>query len=440
MVTDAELKKLFVDYNFMDSVIKKVVSYCPDLKIPYTRNDKKRKLFKDALNDIEWSSLQNETYDTLEENGDAFFEIYFNDAEDKIPKLRLLDSEKMQRALLDDKNRYKQYIYRERVEDDITSYTTGTVNTTNARDRVIVFERGRKIIFDPQFEGGKIVRDDDGDIIYTIRQIANRDSYLNDFPLIHVKGYKKQREEFSSIPAEKYIDPCLLLMQILSDIRNTNRNLGFPMITIIDGEVTAGSKRSPASIFGITSNNPETQAKLQDIQIKNDLNSMFEEFKVARDDLYNKAGLITPTLLEKLNIDSSRVIQQLNLPSENKIELYVDNTIKAFQLYFKILLKENDMYSDRTDKNISFQKPKFIIKSSPFDELLYEQSEIKSTKKSRQEIYIENGDSDSDIELRKKEINEELGDENKDKSFAENEVVDRVSNGQNVDNNMINDV
>lgn len=442
MVTDEELRKIFIDYNFMDAAIKKLVSYCPNLFNVFTRNSRKREFIKNSLNDIEWKSILNEVYDGLEESADMFLEIYFENEEDTVPKLRVLDSLNMSRAILDDMNRYEQYVYKERIEDSKVIYSTGTVSDTNARDRIIVFEKGRKIVFDPQVTNGEIVRDEEGNIIYNVDEIPNRDSYANDFPLIHIKGYKKQRNEFSNLLSSHYIDPCLLLMQITSDLRSINRALGFPFIVIIDGIVNANSRRTPAGLFGVSTTDDAKgdgkQAKVQDVQISNDLKSVFQEFNIARDDLFEKVGLISPTLQQKLNVDSSRVIQQLNLPSENKIELYVDNIIKAMQLWFKILLKENDMYSERTDKNLSFIKPKFIIKSSPFDELLYEQSEIKSAKKSKEEIYIENGDLDRDITLRKEEINEELGDDNKDKSFATNEVSDRVSNGQNVDNNMIN--
>ncbi len=437
---DEELKKLYISYNFMDSVIKKIVAYCPDLKIPKTRSSKKRKLIKDALNDIDWKGLQNENYDTLESCGDTFFEIYFDDEFDKIPKLRVLESKNMQRALLDDYNRYHSYIYREWVEDLVPTYTDGGVREVSRRERIIVFQKGRKVVCDPIYdENGFIKKDKDGNYIYDKNIILNRDSYANAFPLIHIKGYKKQSQEFSEIPASFYIDPALTLDQITSDLRQINRMLGYPMIMIIDGKLVFGSKRTPAGVMGVKSTGDlDKQAQVRDVQISNKLDSIFNEFYIVRDDLFDKVGLINPTMQQKLNTDSSRVIQQFNLPSENKIELYIDNTIKAMQLWFEILLKENDLYNPNTDKNLSFQKPKFIIKSSPFDELLYEQSEIKSTKKSRQEIYIENGDLDEEIELRKKEINEELGDETEDKSFAPDEVVDRVSNGQNVDKNMIN--
>lgn len=437
-VGDEDLKKLYISYNFMDSVIKKLVSYCPNLWNVTTRNNQKRKLIKKALKEIGWSGIQNENYDTLESSADTFLEIYFNDPDDKIPKLRVLETKSMQRALMNSYNQYEQYVYREWVEDSEAVYGTGSINT-NSRERIIVFERGRKIVYDPEFENNKPVLNDKGEALYNVEVIQNRESYINDFPLIHIKGYKKQREEFSEIPASNYIDPCLCLDQITSDFRQINRMLGYPMIMIVDGQLVAGAKRTPGGLMGVTSNDiSEKQAQVKDVQISNKLDSIFNEFKIVRDDLYDKVGLITPTLQEKLNIDSSRVIQQLNLPSENKIELYVDNTIDSMALWFKILLKENGLYNEKTDTDLSFDKPKFIIKTSPFDELLYEQSEIKSTKKSKQEIYIQNMDNDEDIKIRKKEINEELGDETKDKSFMKNEVADKVSNGQNVDKNMIN--
>lgn len=231
-------------------------------------------------------------------------------------------------------------------------------------------------------------------------------------------------------------------MQITSDIRQINRMLGYPLIMIIDGKLVVGAKRSPAAIMGVESTSKEDkQAVVKDIQISNKLDSVFNEFHIARDDLFDKAGLMNPTLQNKMNGDSSRVYYQNNIASENKIELYIDNIIKAMQLWFKILLKENDMYNENTDKNLTFDKPKFILKTSPFDKLLFEQSEIKSLKKSVKEMAIENMDTDEEIALREKEINETLGDENKDKSFVgEGAINNQVSNGQGIDNNMINNI
>ena len=436
-LTDDDLKKLYIDYNFMDSVIKKVVSYCPNLDKVKTQNNEKRKLIKKALREINWKNIENENYDSLESTGDTFLEIYFDDDKDKIPKLRVLDSANMKRALMDGYNRYESYIYKEWVEDLEPSYTDDGVKSISQRERVIVFQKGRKVIYDPLLnEDGSIKKDSKGNYEYERIEIPNRKSYKNSFPLLHIKGYKKQREEFSDIPAEHYIDPSLTLAQITSDLRQINRMLGYPFIMIIDGVPKVGHKRSPAAIMGVTSDSEDgKQAQIKDIQISNSLNSIFEELKIVRDDLYEKAGLITPTLKEKLNIDSSRVVQQLNLPSENKIELYVDNIIHEMELYFEILLKENNLWEEE-DEGLSFQKPKFIIKNSPFDQLLYEQSEIKSGRKSLQEIYVENMELDEEINSRKTQINDEYLATNKDIGI-EDSVVDRVSNGQNVDKNMI---
>ena len=435
-ISDDDMKKLYISHDFVDLIIEKLVSYCPNLIKAKATLSSQRKLIENALIDIGWNDILHENYDTLESSGDTFLEIYFENGDDKIPKLRVLTSKNMERALLDDYNRYIAYIYKEWVEDLEPNLTTGCVNARGRRERIIVFVKGGKYIYDPLFDKKGIQKKDKkGNLQFNVEFIENRASYVNDFPLIHIKGRKNQSEEFSKIPAEKYIDLSLATDQQVSDLRQSNRMLGYPTLFLFDGEMAKNATRSPASIIPVASKK-EKQAYIKDIQISNSLNSMFEEYIVTRDILYDKAGLITPTLREKLNVDSSRVIQQLNIQSENKIELYVDNTIDAMRLWFKILLSENDMYVEKRDKNLSFIKPKFIIKTSPFDELLYEASEVKQTKKSRHETYVENMDSDEEIKKRKKEINEEIGDDGKDKSFTD-EQVDRVSNGQNVDKNMI---
>lgn len=437
-VSDEDLKKLYISYNFMEILIEKIVAYCPNLEKVKT-GARKRRLIKDALIDVGWHDVLNEVYDILESKGDAFLEIYFNDSDDTIPRLRVLTSENMKRALLDDYNRYHSYIYREYVEDLEPNYTDDGVRINSNRERIIVFQKGRKVVYDQSLDSkGTAVMDDKGNYDYNKNIILNRPSYISDFPLIHIKGRKKQSDEFSKIPAESYIDLCLTSDQNVSDIRQANRMLGHPVLFAVDLKLGSGATMSPSAIIPVSSidETGTKQGKIQDVQIKNDLKSMFAEFTQTRDYLYDKAGLITPTLREKLNVDSGRVVHQLNLQSENKIELYVDNIIDAMRLWFKILLKENNLYSEKTDKNLSFIKPDYIIKSSPLEELLLEASKVKQLKKSRQETYVENMDSDEEIAQRKKEINEELGDDNKDKSFT-NSQLDEEAKLKGVDKNMI---
>jgi len=435
-LSDEDLKKIFISYNFMDSVIKKIVSYCPNLYNTKTRNDKKRRLIKNALDEIDWHGILDETYDGLEAYGDMFYEIYFKNKEDLTPRLKVLKSKGMHRALLNSYNEYRYYIYKETVVDEEPSFSDAGVVRNSIRERIVVFEKGRKIIYDPQLDNnGNITVDDDNNIIYNYDTIENRESYKDTFPLIHIKGKKKQSEEFSEIPASFYIDDCLTLDGMTSDFRQINRLLGFPLITVIDGEIAPDSKRTPGGFIGIeTGESSDFQAQVKDIQIRNNLESNFREFTILRDMLFDKVGLISPTLREKLNVDSSRVVQQLNLPSENKIELYVDNIIKGMMPWFEILLKENNLYSERTDKGLSFVKPTFIIKSSPFDELLYENSVEATGKKSIKESSIEKMDSDSEIAIREKEVNAEILAKNKDVQISK-EVTNTVENKNGVDNN-----
>ena len=175
-VDDEDLKKLYISYNFMDSVIKKLVSYCPNLNKVKTRNNKKRKLIKDALNEIDWKSILNENYDTLESSADTFLEIYFENQYDKIPKLRVLETKGMIRAIMNSYNKYEQYVYKEWVEDSRVIYKNGSV-ISNPRERIIVFERGRKVIYDPIYKNNKPVLDSEKKQMYNTEVIENINLY-----------------------------------------------------------------------------------------------------------------------------------------------------------------------------------------------------------------------------------------------------------------------
>ncbi|MGL5984377.1 MAG: hypothetical protein ACRCZ1_03810, partial [Cetobacterium sp.] len=249
---ESKIKKLFIDYKLLNKVIALFTSYCPDLtavvsdavlgdnkntkkaKTIKSRRDQKVSLVKEALSTIGWQSLNQQIYDILESEGDAFFYIYFDSEENKnskyrIPKLKLLPSKNMKSIILDESFKPKAYIYKDTLYDEEIDYTKGEVNETNERDFILVFETGQVHMVDnnKSTKGSGLELNEKGKVSVT-KSTKNKDSYSDLIPIIHVPSKKTQDEKFSIIPAEDYVDLCLQIAQIHSDIRAINRNLGFP--------------------------------------------------------------------------------------------------------------------------------------------------------------------------------------------------------------------
>lgn len=453
-VSDDIMKKLFTDYKLLDQVINAFVSYCPTLDIPTPeyinkrnkkRQDLKLKLLKQAMSEIRWNELNTQIYDTLESEGDCFFYIYFEKKkeEDKflIPKLRYLDSEKMKNMIVDDSNTPLAYIYVDDEYDEVINYITGKIDETNKRKVTYIFEKGKvhKIINNKKSQGTLLEKDEDGKInLSNATTVDNLDFYKDIIPIIHIHSKKRQDEKFSLIPAEDYVELCLQLAQIQSDIRATNRQLGFPRITLLDCEYVEGDGRIGGVKIAKTLENSNSidQKQGQVIQHNSATNeSFFTEEKNVTDYLYNLVCITNPTLMNRVgSSDSSKVLQQVNARMEKKIESYINNIIEAFKPYFRILLLANNLYDDATDLDMSFKKPVSIIKNSIYDEKLIDQLDLNNGTATIQSKLRDKGNSSEAIENHMEELNKEISNGNNDIQY--NKSTKQIINSSNNANNI----
>lgn len=401
-VSEANMKKLYVSYGFMDIVIKKIVSFCPTLTKVNTSEDDKISLIKKALQENNWEIKNEGIYNDLESKGDVFFYMYYN-VDENFPRLKKLKAKCMKDIITDDDDIPIAYIYEEKIETK-THTPTGDVSY-KYRTVTWVFERGRTIINDPDLPEPNI--------------IINKDSFIDDFAILHIKSFQGEETEFSNIPAEKYIDHILNIDQITSELRQTNRVLGFPQLIAKNCRLVAG-ERSPMGIMIFEDfDSPETEgqrvmdktssnSEVKDIQISNKLDSIFTEYENLVEMLFISASLVSLKSEQIIGrSDSGRVVKQFRLPLENKIDLYVTNIISAMQPFFKSLLKENDLYDESTDEYISFVKPEFIIENSPFDDLMYKHQLLNMGLKSIYELKKEEGLTDEEIKSSSEKIIEE---------------------------------
>jgi hypothetical protein len=418
--SEEDWKKMYRSMNDMDTVIKKFTAFCPNLDIfvpnqsnkkgNIVRAEKQQKLVKKALKTIKWRVGINEVYDTLESKGDNFFFLYFTNEDDKIPRLKYLEPRNMTDIVIED-GEPVAYIYKEKRAKQHLDVSLGKVITLYVRTVTWVFEKGKTTIIDEVWDKDdkdyyKPKTDSKNAQLFHEEVILNRPSYEDEIPIVRIQSYKKFNEKFSRIPASSYLDHCLALDGINSNIDQINLMLGYPVTYIINGAVTGG-ERKPSGFIYVESDNPDDLKSRPDViisQITNGLESLFKQKRAHEDALYDLSGLVNKTAQEKLgNTDSARVVATYEMPKKNKIELYVDNIIEGMELYIKILLKENNLYDEEIDNGVSLYKPKHLSQVSIFDEQLYDQNAIALGSKSKTEIALQNGDSYSDINDRKEE-------------------------------------
>lgn len=418
------MKRLFTDYKLLSQVLENFKSFCPTLQ-PQSisesnkvkMRDKKKRLVDLALKTISWNKLNSEIYDILETNGDAFFYIYFDEEEIKskkdkfkIPKVSLLKSKNMVDILKDDSNETLAYIYEEDIKEDEIDYDSGNITSKDLGKARYIFKKGEVFRYlQGKKESGNLSVDSEG--ILKIKKIENTESYKDIIPIIHIASNKRQDEKFSSIPAQDYVELCLQLMQIQSDIRATNRQLGFPRITLLDCKYVEGDGRigGVKRAVSVAEENEFLDKQGQVIQHASATNeSFFQEEDRVTDYLYNLVGVTNPTLMKRVgSSDSSKVMQQVNARMEKKIERYIDNIIDAFMVYFKILFLENGVYNEY-DENFSFEKPRSIIKNSAYDDLLLDQVGLNIGKYTLKDLLKKLGKTDEEIEEHFKQLNKEV--------------------------------
>jgi hypothetical protein len=439
-VSVEDMKKQFHSMNDMDTVINKLVSYCPSLNtfVPAqplkagnkARAKKQQALVKKALKLIRWDKKLSVIYDDQESKGDSFYHVYFDKKYPNIPLLKYLNPEYVTDIILDRNGEPDAIIYREQVIG-MELGANLTPLQTNPREVIWVFKKGETLIYDPLRELTdkkqiKYIKDEYGNQLYNVERKKNRESYADKIAVLRFASFLRDGEEFSRISASNYIEHCLTLDKINSNIQNINMMLGHPTLHLLDCTLLKGERKA-GGVFYYKSDEGK-EGKIIDVQIKNDLKSWFDSREQWLDALYDKVGLVNKSVELKLgSSDSSRVLKQLNSPMENKIEIYVDNTLEEFATYIEILFKENDLWNEEIDFGITLKRPDFIVKNSEFDQQLYQSNEVNRGAKTKDEIALENDDSYDDIDARNQATEEEEAEVE-----ISNETTDAVRTNNNI--------
>lgn len=420
--SDDDLKRIYHSRNEIGMVVDKFVSYCPtpEIFVPREPLDKRKRSVKEAqkkaidkfLKHIKWKSKVQNIYKDLELKGDVFYYMYFENDKAKEPTFKYLEPKNMVDIILDSNGKPTAYKY---VENYVETYVseTGDFITKYTGEVIYVFSKGKTDVYKQTFEIDKKTglyvpsRDEKNKFVYTKKTYPNRPSYIDEIPIVRIPSYLKDGEKFSEIPASKYIEHALTLDDLNSNIRFINMMLGFPVIFILNGRMISG-EWMPGGVIYIDDIKPSDnnggysqerrEAKLIDVQIRNDLESLFRYYEAEEDALRESAGLISKSLQLKLgSSDSSRVIQQLIAPMANKIELYEDNILEAMEMPIRVVLKENGLYDEDRDNGVTLYKDPFVVNVSPFDKQIFEQNEINSGAKTKEEIALRKGESYQEI-------------------------------------------
>ena len=431
-LSDAEWYAMYVSYEYMTKVIQELKVLAPLMKNFTTEDTKYISVLSTMSRIVDWNQLFFEIYETLETKGDFFATWSTNDESkiDGIPRLRVLETESMDDIQLNPlTNEVEAYIYKETVKDERLDEENGTLDDENSREVTWIFKKG-------YIRANDSVKYEKGYKIF-----KNKPEYSDIIRIIHIPTFKKQSDKFSKIPAIEYIDPCLLLDRVHTSRSTINDHLGFPFPFIIGGYIDRDKSQlipgGSACIFPEEwlAEKENQMPQVVQMEINNDLQSIKDEIYDAVTDLYKKVCLMREGLEEKLgSSDSSRNISQLRLGLEQKNKKYYTNISVGFETYIKVVLQESKVLKKKDMKKfISFKVEDILVNNSLFDSLLLTAQKRALGYSTLDSELKEAGMTDAEITKRKELITEELYGKNNDMSFSPNEIKDRVSNGNNLD-------
>jgi hypothetical protein len=394
------LKKIYNPLGYMKKISNEMILLSPKLVEFNTIKYKKLKVLKKVLSENKWNSLNQEIYKTQENKGDFFAYWYYPEGT-TIPKIKVLESERIQDIILDREGNPTKYVYKEVVVDEDIDETNANVISRDSYEITMVFAKGYIRVNDPK------KYKDTG-----FRIFPNKKWEEDIIRLIHVPTFKNQKDKFSSIPAVDYIDNILLLNAITTDIRYINRLAGFPIAWLkdaeIDDEISAMMPGGKVHYNSISDGLEKRDARVDFQEIRNDLATLRQERELTESSLYKLSGLIREKLEEILSrSDSSRVIAQLRLTLEAKFEKYCSNIAEAFKPIFKSVLIANNLYSV-TEEDITFKMPDQFINTSILERLEILNTKIALGGTTMQEEWDKEGLSKQEQTIRKKNINEEV--------------------------------
>lgn len=429
-------KKRYDSSNYMNTVLSEYIDYVQELRKTTDDNNidtfdqKKKDILNVFFNKNSWDSFVKNCCYYRKKCGDVYV-YWFIDKDDETnieyPKLIFLDSKYME-IKIDEKEDITHYVY-ERVIKYDKMLQNGDFETKSKDVKWIFYKGGVSI-----YENGLLKE-----------HIPNRKEFKEHIPIIHLQFLIDINSKYSIIPSEDLIDSALTIDKLETDISLINHLMGYPQLTIIDGVLDkASSGFGPNGIIYIDTvvDNKITdeaykrkfQAKVQQLEINNELKSMYSQLDNKIETIYSKANLISPkTYIALAKSNSSKVLEAARKDLEQELKnFYVEFTDK-FKKIFKILYALNGI---EVEGEITVRIPEHIIDPTVYDKYMLKAQKLNIGEMTITENLKDIGFTDKEIKKHKEELSEEFYQSGKDIDFIQKvEKVKPVETEKSLDNN-----
>lgn len=401
-------RKRYVTSNYINTVLSEYMDYIQPIRITSdqknteTFDEKKKKILDVFFDNNDWDSLEKNLAYARKKYGDVYL-YWFIDKDEisgiEYPKFILLDSKQVEIKLDDNRNIFA-YTY-----EDTISYQKESVNGTFMDESKTV-----KWVF----KKGSVDKYENGALIETIK---NRKELADHIPIIHLQFLVDISTKYSIIPVEPLIDLALELDFIETNISYINKMAGFPQLVVIDGVIDQNSSGFGANAVvyvdtvvdeGAMDENYRRrfQAKVSQVEIKNNLQSQY----LAKDDkvelLYSKANLISPRgYLALAKSDSSKVLEASRKDLEQELKGFYMELSNKFEVIFKILYTLNNI---ETSDPIKLVVPEYVIDQTAYDKNILKAQRMNMGELTIKENMRDEGFTEEEIGRHIQELNDEL--------------------------------
>lgn len=430
-------RKRYDSSNYMNTVLSEYIDYVQELRKTTDNNnidtfDQKK---KDVLNVFfdknSWDSFVKNCCYYRKKCGDVYVYWFIDkDLETNIeyPKLIFLDSKDME-IKINENEEITHYVYEKVVRYD-EPMENGEFTSKTKNVKWVLYKGGVSI-----YENG-ILKEN----------IPNRKEFKDFIPVIHLQFLVDVDSKYSIIPAEDLIDSALTLDKLETDISLINHLMGYPQLTIIDGVLDKSSSGfGPNGIIYIDSvvdnkiqdeqYKRRFQAKVQQLEINNELKSMYLQLDNKIETIYSKANLISPkTYLALAKSNSSKVLEAARKDLEQELKNFYIEFADKFKKIFKVLYTLNNI---KVDGEITVRIPEHIIDPTIYDKYMLKAQKLNIGEMTLTENLKDIGFTEEEIQKHKEELNNEFYESGKDitTTFSKIEKVPKVDVVKSLDNN-----
>lgn len=430
-------RKRYDSSNYMNTVLSEYIDYVQELRKTTDNNnidtfdDKKKEVLNVFFNKNSWDSFVKNCCYYRKKCGDVYIYWFIDKDEEtniEYPKLIFLDSKDME-IKINENEEITHYVYEKVIRYD-EPLENGEFTSKTKTVKWVLYKGGVSI-----YENG-ILKEN----------IPNRKEFKDFIPIIHLQFLVDVDSKYSIIPAEDLIDSALTLDKLETDISLINHLMGYPQLTIIDGVLDKSSSGfGPNGIIYIDSvvdnkiqdeqYKRRFQAKVQQLEINNELKSMYLQLDNKVETIYSKANLISPkTYLALAKSNSSKVLEAARKDLEQELKNFYIEFADKFKKIFKVLYALNNI---EIKGEITVRIPEHIIDPTVYDKYMLKAQKLNIGEMTLTENLKDIGFTDEEILKHKQELNNEFYENGKDitTTFSKIEGVPKVDTVKSLDNN-----